>query len=196
MTLEDAQKLRADNSTWPERVRKFWFETLGPEQWFIKDQALDWKITTSFQPLYEDLAVQSDQLRVTSATDTLSLIIVLDQFPRNMFRDTPRAFATDGVALRLAEEAIDAGLDNALSARERQFLYMPFQHSEDVEKHERSLTLYEGLSLESVLDFARRHKQVIDRFDRFGRFPHRNAILGRRSTDDELAYLKQPGSGF
>ncbi len=191
--MADIPSVNSSDPSWPSQVRAFWFETLGPEVWFIKDVVLDQKITAIYQPLFESLIAASDQLRATTAADTLALIIVLDQFPRNMFRDTPRAFASDDVALRLAEEAIAKRLDNELSARECQFLYMPFQHSEDADVQARSIALYEALGLDGALDFARRHKQVIDRF---GRFPHRNRVLGRTSTEAEVAYLDQPGSGF
>ena len=191
--MTEAQPVYITDPDWPAHVRAFWFETLGPEQWFIKDVDVDKKITATFQQLYEELAVRPEHCPITTGADALALIIVLDQFPRNMFRDTPRAFATDDVALRLAEEAVAAGLDKTLSARECQFLYMPFQHSEDAAVHVRSIALYEALGLDSVLEFAQRHKQVIDRY---GRFPHRNLVLGRCSTKAELDYLEQPGSGF
>lgn len=185
--------LTTKDSTWPSQVWAYWFETLQPKDWFVKDNAIDVQIRQQFEPLYEDVIVRSDTLSATTALDTLALILVLDQFPRNMFRNTPRAFASDPVALRLSEEAIAQRLDQSLSARECQFLYMPFQHSEDKEVQVRSVALYEALGLDAALDFARRHKQVIDRF---GRFPHRNAILGRASTEAERAYLAEPGSGF
>lgn len=174
-------------------VLKFWFDVLGPDGWFVKDAALDARITESFLTTYEDLSLRQADLHATTAHETLAQILVLDQFPRNMFRDTPRAFATDAVALRLSKEAIASRLDRILSPTERQFLYMPFQHSEDLEDQAQSVRLYEGLGLEGAISFARRHKDVIDQF---GRFPHRNEILGRVSTPAEQAYLSTPGSGF
>jgi len=185
--------LTADHSGWPAEVIAFWFETLGPEVWFIKDVSLDQKITAKCQSLYAALFDDRNNLTATTAQDTLATIIVLDQFPRNMFRDTPQAFASDEVALRLAEEAIARGLDKQLDAVACQFLYMPFQHSEEAHVQTRSVKLYETLDLDGALNFARRHKWVIERF---GRFPHRNLSLGRTSTKDEVDYLDQPGSGF
>ncbi len=191
--MADDRPVTANDPGWPTKVRAFWFERLGPEVWFIKDPRLDQKITIKFQSLYDSIFAKRDQLHATTSDDTLAMIIVLDQFPRNMFRDTQRAFASDNVALRLAEEAITLGLDKALDARACQFLYMPFQHSEEAGVQARSVVLYETLGLDGALDFARRHKHVIDRF---GRFPHRNRVLDRTSTEAELAYLEQPGGGF
>lgn len=179
--------------TWTQSVLSFWFDELGPEVWFIKDDGVDEKIRTRFSNLFQELSGQVNRLDVKTPEHALATVIVLDQFPRNMFRGEARSFATDGDALRLAKEAIARGFDKTLSDRERQFLYMPFQHAEDRGVQADSIKLYEQLDLPEVLDFARRHKQVIDEF---GRFPHRNAIMGRPSTDDEKAYLEKPGSGF
>lgn len=186
-------RVQFDDPLWPDKVIAFWFDTLGPDVWFIKDQAVDEQITSQFLSLYHALFDKKDQFVATTANDTLATIIVLDQFPRNMFRNSSRAFGSDDVALRLSDAAIAAELDHELSPRRCQFLYMPFQHSEDAAMQARSVALYEKLGLENALDFARRHKDVIDRF---GRFPHRNRVLGRASTDAELAYLAEPGSGF
>ncbi len=123
----------------------------------------------------------------------LAAILVLDQFPRNMFRGDSRAFAADAAALALAKRAIAEGIDARLSPEQRAFLYMPFQHSEDAADQERSVQLFTALGNLLNLDFALRHKAIIDRF---GRFPHRNAILGRATTQDEAAFLKEPGSSF
>jgi len=123
----------------------------------------------------------------------LAEILLLDQIPRNIFRDTPRAFACDGMALALAQEAVRAGADAALPARERAFLYLPYMHSESAAVHVEALRLYAAPGLEFNLDFERRHAAIIQRF---GRYPHRNAILGRPSTPEELAFLGEPGSSF
>lgn len=120
----------------------------------------------------------------------LALVIVLDQSPRNMFRDDPRAFATDGNAL--AQAALARGDDKSLNALQRQFLFMPFQHSEALEDQRRSIELFASISPET-LDYAQRHLDIIERF---GRFPHRNAVLGRKSTAEELAFLQEPSSSF
>ena len=120
-------------------------------------------------------------------------MIVLDQFSRNLFRDSPRAFAQDGMALVLAQEAVRFGADAALSAQERVFLYMPYMHSESVTVHEAAVQLFTRNGIQNNLDFELKHKAIIDRF---GRFPHRNAVLGRASTAEEIVFLQQPGSAF
>ena len=123
----------------------------------------------------------------------LAAILVLDQFPRNMFRDDPRAFATDAAALALAKRAIDEGIDMRLAPEQRAFVYMPFQHAEALDDQARSIALFTALGNPNNLDFALRHQAIIERF---GRFPHRNSVLGRVSTAAELAFLQEPGSSF
>ena len=123
----------------------------------------------------------------------LAAILVLDQFPRNMFRGDARAFATDEVSLELAKRAIADGFDEKLTRDQRVFLYMPFQHSEDRDDQARGIALYAMLGKPANLDFALRHQAVVDRFDRF---PHRNALLGRASTEEERSFLTEPGSSF
>jgi uncharacterized protein (DUF924 family) len=123
----------------------------------------------------------------------LAEIIVLDQFSRNMFRDTARAFATDAMSLTLSQEAIAQGDDQALSAVQRSFLYMPFMHSESLEIHEIAVELYRNNGIKANLDFEFKHKEIIERF---GRYPHRNRILGRQSTPEEIEFLAGPGSSF
>jgi uncharacterized protein (DUF924 family) len=123
----------------------------------------------------------------------LAEIIVLDQFTRNIHRDSAAAFANDALALRLAEEAVAAGADLKLPVEERRFVYMPYMHSESAAVHETAMRLFATPGLETNLEFERRHKAIIDRF---GRFPHRNALLGRPSTAEEIEFLKQPGSSF
>lgn len=175
---------------WVEEVLRFWFGELQPGQWFTKDEALDARIRTRFLSLYERIR-QSPVEAPRSARSALATVIVLDQFPRNMFRGTPQAFATDELALRVAERTIAAGLDRELDAIQRTFLYMPFQHAEDPEVQARSVVLFASTGQAQGLDYARQHKEIIDRF---GRFPHRNAILGRASTPEELEFLKtHPG---
>jgi uncharacterized protein (DUF924 family) len=175
---------------WVEDVLRFWFEELEPEAWFKNDSDLDRRITQRFLPLYERISRNAGGA-MQSARAALATVIVLDQFPRNMFRGTPRSFATDALALRTALDAIAAGLDRELAAPHRIFLYMPFQHGEDRAIQARSVELFSQLGVAENEDYARRHKDVIDRF---GRFPHRNAILGRASTPEELEFLKtHPG---
>ena len=129
----------------------------------------------------------------TSAKGRLAEIIVLDQFSRNMFRDTPLAFASDPLALVLSQEAISIGADEVLTSTQRSFLYMPFMHSESLIIHEAAVQLFTKNGVQSNLDFEMKHKAIIEQF---GRYPHRNEILGRESTAEELEFLKQPGSGF
>lgn len=176
-----------------EGVIEFWFEALSPKDWWRKNAALDRDIKTRFGDVHA--AAQRCELHGwrRAASGRLAEIIVLDQFSRNIYRDTPKAFASDALALALAQEAVAAGADNELDATRKAFLYMPFMHSESPAIHEWALALYRQPGLEYNLDFEERHKAIIDRF---GRYPHRNAILGRDSTEEELAFLDQPGSSF
>ena len=129
----------------------------------------------------------------TTARGMLAAVIALDQFPRNLYRGDPRAFAADPAALALATEAVERGLDRAMSIDERKFLYLPFEHSEDPAVQARSVELFAALEDEDTLGYALRHKEIIDRF---GRFPHRNEVLGRESTPEEIEFLKEPDSSF
>lgn len=176
-----------------EAVLGFWFEELGPKQWFGGDAGLDRTITERFGPLHVRAARCELYEWRAEAKGRLAEIIVLDQFSRNLHRDRPAAFACDALALGLAQETVAQGLDAALSPVERSFLYMPYMHSESPRIHEEAERLYAQEGLEYNLDFERQHRAIIDRF---GRYPHRNAILGRESTPEELAFLEQPGSGF
>lgn len=178
---------------WTSDVLTYWFETLSPKFWFVKDAGADHDIRIRYLDLYENLFDRRKDVKATTPEDTLAAVLVLDQFPRNMFRDTPRAFASDAEALQLSKDSLAQKLDLKLTPCRRQFLYMPFQHSEDADDQTTSVELYTRLGLEDALDFARRHKQVVDQF---GRFPHRNRILGRTSTAPEQVYLSKPGSGF
>jgi len=129
----------------------------------------------------------------TNGTARLAEIIILDQFSRNIYRDQPQSFAADGMALALAQEAVRQGLDKELNALERSFLYMPYMHSESRLIHQQAETLYRDNGIDDNLKFEVLHRQIIDRF---GRYPHRNDILGRVSTPQEKAFLLQPGSKF
>ena len=129
----------------------------------------------------------------SSPEGRLAEIIVLDQFSRNMFRDLPEAFLADGLALKLAEEAVTSGDDQKLSIQKRIFVYMPYMHSEDLKVHQKAVILFSQQGLEKNLNFEIRHKKIIERF---GRFPHRNKILGRESTSEEIEFLKEKGSAF
>lgn len=177
----------------PEDILAFWFGELQPAQWFRTDAALDSSIAARFGTVLGALRLKVPAAWTATARGTLAAVIVLDQFPRNIHRGTPDAFASDATALALAAGLIAKGGDRELSEVERQFLYMPYQHAEDLSVQERSLELYRALGNANVLDFATRHRDIIARF---GRFPHRNVILGRASTPEEVAFLQQPGSSF
>ncbi|WP_313951340.1 DUF924 family protein [Accumulibacter sp.] len=177
----------------PEAVLAFWFEEATPAQWWAKSAAFDRLVETRFAAVHA--AARRGELYAwrSSADGRLAEIIVLDQFSRNIFRDRPEAFATDATALVLAQEAVAAGADSALDPPRRAFLYLPYMHSESPAIQALAVSLFAAPGMERNLDFARRHQAIIDRF---GRYPHRNAILGRQSTAEELAFLKTPGSAF
>lgn len=177
----------------PEDILNFWFEELKPAQWWKKDTMFDAMIAERFGDLHRQ-AVRCElyKWRLT-AEGRLAEIIVLDQFSRNMFRDSARAFSADPLALALAQEAVAAGADAWLTPVQRSFLYMPYMHSESLSIHEQALALYTRNGLEDNLKFEIKHKGIIERF---GRYPHRNNILGRHSTSEELTFLGQPGSSF
>lgn len=177
----------------PSDILDFWFTELTPAQWYRSGPAIDLDIVRRFQPLYGELSRNVPGDWTMTARGTLAAIIVLDQFPRNMFRATPQAFATDDKALALSAQAIARKFDEGLAQREKQFLYMPYQHAEDRQVQARSLELFAALGDPAILGFAKSHHDIIARF---GRFPHRNAILGRVSTPEELEFLKEPGSSF
>lgn len=172
-------------------VIKFWFEELSPTDWFRKSDATDALIARRFGDTHR--AAMAGRLLSwrDNAFGALAEIIVLDQFSRNIFRGSPKAFAADSLALGLAREAVAKGYDRPLGTQQRSFLYMPFMHSEAKAVHEKAVELFSQSGLEEALKFELLHKEIIDRF---GRYPHRNAILGRPSTKDELEFLKSsPG---
>lgn len=176
-----------------QKILKFWFEEIDPSQWWAKDDEFDRALGERFSGVYAS-AVRCELFGWrASPRGRLAEIIVLDQFSRNMFRGSPLAFAQDALALALAQEAVSAGADAALSAAERSFLYMPFMHSESLLIHEVALDLFRRNGNEANLNFEIRHKNIIGQF---GRYPHRNSILGRVSTEAEIEFLKQPGSSF
>lgn len=174
-------------------VLRFWFEEVTPAQWWKVDPAFDRLIADRFAGLHAQ-AVQAELFAWrASPRGRLAEVIVLDQFSRNMHRGHPLAFAADPMALALAQEAVAAGADQALPEAERVFLYMPYMHSESKRVHEVAERLFKAHAPAGNHDFELRHKAIIDRF---GRYPHRNAILGRDSTAEELAFLAEPGSSF
>lgn len=178
---------------WAGDVLKFWFEETKPEQWFKKDPAFDAAIRRRFLALHEVLAASTTEALFSDARTALAAVIVFDQMSRNMFRDSARAFATDRHAYWIAEAAIAKGFDTDLTKDQRMFLYLPFEHAEDRQAQERCVALMATLGDADLSKWAEAHKAIIDRF---GRFPHRNAALGRSSTAEEAEFLKQPGSAF
>lgn len=192
------------NTAQAKDVLDFWFGdsanaafSQSREAWFKKEPAFDEEIRLRFGGLYEDAARGTCNGWTERPKDCLALVLVFDQFPRNMFRDSARAFATDAAALATAKLAIARSDDRALVPVERLFLYLPFEHSEYLEDQRRSVSLFESMpdhpkKAESI-DYAMRHLVIIERF---GRFPHRNRALGRASTAEEAEFLKLPNSGF
>ncbi|MGA8009495.1 MAG: DUF924 family protein [Thiomonas sp.] len=174
-------------------VLRFWFEEIKPAQWFEVDPAFDVLIRSRFGALH----AQANRCELyawrAQIEGRLAEIIVLDQFSRNMHRGTPGAFASDPLALALAQEAVARGADQALPPERRTFLYMPYMHSESPTIHGIAEQLFKANGQPRNHDFELRHKAIVDRF---GRYPHRNAILGRESTAEEIDFLKQPGSSF
>lgn len=176
-----------------DNILRFWFETLQPKDWFVKSDQVDADIRTNFLDMYHDALNGRLDAWEENPDGVLALIILLDQFPRNMFRDTAKMYQSDQQAIVVARRAIDAGLDKDVPDARRIFLYLPFEHSEQIEDQDYCYDLVETLSDKSYLPYAESHRRVIRRF---GRFPHRNDILGRVSTPEELAFLKEEGSSF
>jgi uncharacterized protein (DUF924 family) len=193
------------DSTAPADILAFWFGRPGEPgygqprgEWFRKDAGFDAEIRRRFLAAVEAALAGELNAWADDRQAALALLILLDQFPRNLFRGEARAFAGDPQARSLAESALAKGWDKDLSAVEKLFVYLPFEHSEALADQERSVALFSALAAghpgcEGFLDYAHRHHEVIARF---GRFPHRNAALGRPSTPEETSYLAQPGSGF
>jgi uncharacterized protein (DUF924 family) len=181
-----------------DEVLDFWFGREDEpgygefrEAWFRKDPEFDREIRDRFESLHEEAAAGRLDDWKREARSCLALVILLDQFPRNMFRGDPRSYATDRKAQETAEHAVESAFDRELPEFQRTFLYMPFMHSEDLELQRRSVELFRGLG--GSAEYAVRHMEIIERF---GRFPHRNEILGRRTTPEEAEFLTQPGSSF
>lgn len=202
----------AANVVDPEVILRFWFGELDEHgradqacqtRWWSKDPALDEEIRQRFESTHAAIVRGELNAWLASARTRLAYIVVLDQFSRNMFRDTGRMFATDDLALGAALTGIDAGMHRELALDERGIFYMPLMHSEDIAIQERCIALFKELSNEvsgsarasmlSRVGFAERHRDIVKKF---GRFPHRNALLGRASTADELDFLDGPGSSF
>ena len=174
-------------------VNDFWFREIDPKQWWKKDSDFDRTIKARFSGIHACAAACELYEWRQEPLGRLAEIIILDQFSRNIHRGMASCFAADGLALCLAQEAINVGADRALNVDERLFCYMPLMHSESKLIHKVAVELFTSLNLKSNLEFELRHKKIIDRF---GRYPHRNKLLGRPSTPEEIEFLKQPGSGF
>ena len=174
-------------------VLDFWFSELKPKQWWVKDTQLDQQIATRFGHVHQQAHNGALKHWRTTPSGRLAEIIVLDQFSRNIFREKPQAFACDEMALLLAREAVDKGADQLLPVQQRAFMYMPFMHSESLDAHKQALTLFAQPGLEANLASEHKHLAILQRF---GRYPHRNKILGRESTAEETEFLTQPGSSF
>lgn len=176
-----------------EDILHFWFEEIRPEQWFKKDKKFDLLINSRYREVHNQ-AIRCELFKWReNGRGRLAEVIVLDQFSRNMFRNDPRSFAYDSLALALAQEALVNEVDQNLNAEEKSFLYMPFMHSESPVIHQIAERLFRQDGLEANLEWELKHKSIIDRF---GRYPHRNRILGRTSTREEKDFLQQPGSSF
>jgi uncharacterized protein (DUF924 family) len=173
----------------PADILAFWREA-GPDRWFTRDDAFDAEIRAKFLPTYEAAASGKLEPWEATAEGALALVIVLDQFPRNMFRGETRCYAADPLARAVANRALKRGYDQDVPEQERSFLFLPFMHSEDMDDQKRCVALYREAGDEN-LKYAERHADIIRRF---GRFPHRNAALGRTTTPEEQAFLD--GGGF
>lgn len=182
-----------NKTTSADDVINFWFNEITPKQWWVKDNNFDDQIKSRFSEIY--IKAAASELMSWRATPLTSLaeIIVLDQFPRNMFRDTPQAFAADPLAVCLSQVAIDKEFDQDLDDSQKSFLYMPLMHSESAEVHILAERVFSAPGLENNHDFELKHKTIIDRF---GRYPHRNKVLGRRSSEAEIDFLRGPNSSF
>lgn len=176
-------------------VLKFWFEEIEPKQWWIKDADFDAEVKIRFEAVYQQ-AIRCELYSWRKQPEgRLAEVIVLDQFSRNMYRDQAQAFAYDALAIALTQAAIDMAADHFLLNQPRKlaFLYMPLMHSESLLIHEQAVRVFSKPGLESNLEFEYKHKVIIEQF---GRYPHRNEILGRTSTSEEIKFLQQPGSSF
>ena len=187
----------------PEDILSFWLDEKGPEAWYAGGDALDAEIKEKFEDDWNRAMAGTYSLWLTYPSGTLAYNILTDQFPRNIYRGQEKSFAYDPVALALAQQAIATGIDQELPAIRRVFMYLPLEHSENLSDQQQCLALFTDLAesapeeekelFDGFLDFARRHLEVIERF---GRFPHRNKILGRVNSAEETEFLNQPGSSF
>jgi uncharacterized protein (DUF924 family) len=186
----------ADSAGTIDRVLDFWFKEAGPEKWFARSAAFDEEVRARFADAHQAAARGRFADMLETPRGCVALCILLDQVPRNIFRDSPRAFGSDAEAREIARHAIESGfdLDPSLSDEMRLFLYTPFEHSETVEDQRLSVSLIgERMDNAEYRKYAERHRNIIERF---GRFPHRNVVLGRDTTPEEAAFLNEKGSSF
>jgi uncharacterized protein (DUF924 family) len=205
MTTEQTTNMMTPDADAAQQVLDFWFGRPGDahyhcarEEWFRKDDAFDAQIRARFGPLIERALAGELAGWASQPASAVAQIVVLDQFTRNAFRGSARAFAGDALALAAARSLVASGVDRTLPGVRRQFVYLPFEHSESRADQHESLRLFEQLArdepaLADLREWAHKHLVIVERF---GRFPHRNAILGRASTPEEVEFLRQPGSGF
>ncbi|HYH17011.1 MAG TPA: DUF924 family protein [Azospirillum sp.] len=177
-----------------DEVIDFWFDESTKTYWFERSDSFDRLVADTLLETHEKAAAGALDHWMDDVDGCIALCILLDQVPRNVFRGTPRAFATDGKARAVARRALEQGFDHECTPDERMFLYLPFEHHEDLESQKLSCALFrDRVGADIAIDYAERHRAIIERF---GRFPHRNAILGRTSTPEEVEFLKEPGSSF
>lgn len=176
-------------------ILQFWFEECEPPQWFIINQSFDDEISERFLTSYEMACEGLNDHWAEDAGGALALCLLLDQFPRHMFRGTARMVATDNKALAIAKQAIARGFDQVLPHEQRFFVYLPFEHSEELADQKKNLNLFEAMAVENPVAYHVA-QQRFDVFEKFGRFPDRNAILGRKNTEDEETYLAAAGSNI
>lgn len=176
-----------------EQVLAFWFDEIEPRQWWVADPAFDAQVRERFLPTLEAASRGELYAWRTTPAGRVAEVIVLDQFSRNLYRSTPQAFAQDPMALALAQEAVALGVLDELSPMQRTFLLMPYMHSESALIHVQAERLFKAWAPPDNYRYELQHKAIVDRF---GRYPHRNAILGRVSSAEEIAFLKLPGSSF
>ena len=177
----------------PEYIIDFWFNAIDSKSWFIKDKDFDLLLIAQFSNLHASAASAELYHWRKSAEGRLAEIVILDQFSRNIYRNSPLAFASDAMALTLAQEAVAQGCHNDLDVIKQSFLFMPYMHSESEAIHEVAVELFNSTGLEKTIDYELQHQAIIKKY---GRYPHRNKILQRESTTEELEFLATPGSSF
>jgi uncharacterized protein (DUF924 family) len=171
----------------PDDILEFWYTEPASKHWFNSTPELDELIRSRYQALWQQAKAGDLDEWMQTPEGCLALVIILDQFPLNMFRGRPESFATEQQAVEVAGHALEQGFDKQIPKQQIAFLYMPFMHSESLEDQDRCVALFEAVGLEDNLKFARHHREIVRRF---GRFPHRNVILGRQSTEEELRWLE------